>query len=112
MPVVAAATIPTISAASRTSRRTMRAVPNMALLGDDHALGGLLVEFADELVLAGLERPDEDRGLGLAGDHLLHLERMAFEFLRGRVLVVDHELHLLARGDLDAVRRELVVLDG
>src|SRR5689334_1226607 len=111
MPRVAAPMMPTIRAASRTSRKTTRAVPNMSLLGDDHALGGLLIELADELVLARLERPHEHRALRLARNDLLDLEVVALELLGGGVLVVDHDLHLLARGDLDAVGGELVVLD-
>src|ERR1700682_3571438 len=98
MPRVAAATMPMMSAASRTSRKTMRAVPNMALFRDDHAVGGLLVEFADELVFAGFQRAHVDRRLRLAGDHLLDLERAAFEFLGRRILVFDEELHFLSRG--------------
>src|SRR5689334_4992939 len=123
---VAAAMMPMISAASRTSRKTMRAVPNMVcysrdwpeqgrarqwLLRDDHALRRLLVELADELVFARLERPDDEGRRRLARDHLLAVELLALEFLRRRILVLDDELHLLARRHLDLVRREHVVLD-
>src|SRR5665213_2983650 len=112
MPRVAAATMPTISAASRTSRNTMSAVPNIALLRDDHAVRGLLVVLADELVLAGLERPDVDGRLAVAGNHLLDLERLALELLGRGVLVLDEEFHLLAGGNLDAVGGDLVAFEG
>src|SRR6185312_1306065 len=111
MPRVAAPTIPTMSEASRTSRKTMSAVPSM-LFRDDHALGGGGVEFAHELVFARLERPHEDRRLRLARDHLLDAKVGAVELLGGRVLVLDHEAHLLPRGDLDARGREAMPLDG
>src|SRR6202165_6163114 len=71
IPCVAAVTTPMMRAASRTSRNTMSAVPNMALLGDDHALGGLLVELAGERVFARLQGADDDRGLRLGGGYLL-----------------------------------------
>src|SRR5262249_31539781 len=95
---VAAATMPTISAASSTSRKTMIAVASMAdflLLHDHGALGGLLVVLADEGIAAGLEGPDEDRRGRLAGDHLFAIERVALEFLWRRVAVLDDELDLL-----------------
>src|ERR1051326_5059431 len=101
MPCVAAATMPTMSAASRTSRKTMSAVPNI-LFRDDHALGGLLVELADEPVFTGLERAHVDRRFRLAGNHLLDLQLLALEFLGRRILVVDDELHLLPGRHLDA----------
>src|SRR5437762_10725403 len=110
MPRVAAATMPTMSAASRTSRKTMSAVPNM-LFRDDHAFGGLLVEFANELVFARLERPDVEGGRRFTGDDLLAVEVVAVEFLGGGVLVLDHQLHLLAGRHGQRVRGEFVVLD-
>src|SRR5260221_13973048 len=110
-PRVAAPTMPRVSAASRTSRKTMRAVPNM-LFRDDHALGGLLGELADERVLARLQWTHEDRGPRLARDHLLDLQRRALELFGRGVLVFDDELHLLAGGYLDSVGDELVALDG
>src|SRR5215471_16423865 len=81
---VAAATMPMISAASRTSRKTMTAVANTRLLrlfGDDDALGGLFVVLADERIAPGFQGTDEDRRRRFAGDDLLAIEGMAFEFL-------------------------------
>src|SRR6266496_416151 len=112
---VAAATIPISSAASRTSRKTMTAVASMAnrrcLLGDDRALGGLFVVFADVLVASRLEGADEDRRRGFARDHLFAIERMAVEFFRCRIAVLDDELDLLAGRDHELGGLEFVVLD-
>ena len=83
----------------------------VALLGDDHALRGLFVVFADERIAARLERPDEDRRRRLAGDHLFAVERMALEFLGRRIAVLDDELDLLSGGHDELGRLELVVLD-
>src|SRR5512143_182256 len=111
MPRVAAATMLMSSAASRLSRNTMRADPNMGLLRDDHAARGLFVEFAKEGVLAGCERADVDRGLAVARDHFLAVELVALEFLGRAVLVLHDELDLLAGGHLELGWGELVVLD-
>src|SRR4051812_28009123 len=112
-PRVAAATMPTKSAASSDSRKTIRAAVNMGCLAcglfrDHRALRGLLVELTVERVAAGLERADEDRRLLPAGDHFLALEAVALELFRRAVLVVDDELDLLARLDLHFGGFELV----
>src|SRR5260221_9529702 len=78
-PRAAAYTTLTISAASRTSRKTRRAVASMNLLRDQHALGGLFVEFAVEGVAARLQRADEYHHTSLGGDDLFAVELIAFE---------------------------------
>src|SRR2546428_2274003 len=62
-----------------------------ALLRDDPALGGALVEIADEVVRALLERGHpEAEGLARR-DHFLDAEIVALELLGRRVLVGDDE---------------------
>src|SRR5689334_20100426 len=56
-PRLAAMTMPTISAASRISRKTIMAAASIVLLHHDEAARGL-VEIVDELVAARLQRPD------------------------------------------------------
>src|SRR5262245_17042268 len=83
MPLVAAMTMPTTSAASSTSRKTTTALgvdcgrrsnmrrprSSLRLLHDDNALGGVLIELADELVGAGLQRTDLEACFLAAADH-------------------------------------------
>src|SRR5258705_6465117 len=104
--------MPTRSAASKASRRaTTKVAPTATLLGDDSALGRLLVVLAHERVGAGLERAHADLQ-GLAGRHdLLDPQLLALELLGRRVLVGDHEHEGLARLHLDLLGREAVVLD-
>src|SRR5262245_14871217 len=115
MPLVAAMTMPTTSEASSISRLTMIAAASMGsrplLLHDDGALGAVLVELADELVAARVERPDRDGGGSAAGDHLLDVERVALEFLRRRIAVGDDQLDLLAGRHRNLRRVEAVILD-
>jgi hypothetical protein len=84
---------------------------SIGLLGDQHALCGIHVEFAEELVLARLERPDRDDDLALAGDDLFAIEAIALELLGCGVLVLDHQLDLLASGNLEFGGHEAVILD-
>src|SRR6266478_904616 len=100
-PRVAANTTLTTSAASSTSRKTSTAIPGTIdfLFRDQDALRGVPVEIAEERIAAGLERTDEDDDLPLGRDDLLAVELIALEFLCGRILVVDDELHFLVRRD-------------
>src|SRR5437870_6633551 len=83
-----------------------------ALLRDDPALGGALVEIADEVVRPLLERGHPEAE-GLARwDHLLDAEIVALELLGCRVLVGDDENEGRARRHRDLLRGEAVVLDG
>src|SRR6266508_4665656 len=88
-----------------------RGLAPAGLLRDQLAGCSLLVIFADERVLAGLERPDEDRRLSLAGNHLFAVELLALEFLGSGIVVLHDELDLRVRGYRDLRWRELVVLD-
>src|SRR5436190_12879611 len=108
---VEADTMPMMSAASRASRKTMSAVPNISLLRDDDAVGRLFVELADELIFTRLQGPEEEGAGRLSRNDLFAVELLTLELFRGRVLVLDHEFHLLPGRHFDPVRRELVVLD-
>src|SRR6516165_5872511 len=113
-PTLAASTMPTISAASSTSRNTMMAAPSIAtyrLLRDYVTASGLWVKIAEELVLAGLQRADIHGDLLAAAHRFLASELGALEFLRCRVVVLDRQGDFLARRHLDFSWLELVVLD-
>jgi len=90
----------------------MSGYSNSHLFRDDHALGGVLMVFADERILSGLERPDAHDALAIADDDLLDLQGVALEFLGRRVIVDDGDGVALACRDLELGRGELVVLDG
>src|SRR5262249_12726056 len=71
-----AMTMPTTSAASSTSRKTIRADEantGCPLLRDDPAFSRILVELSDDLIATGLERLDGELHLAAAGDDLLEL---------------------------------------
>src|SRR3989442_4774091 len=103
--------MPSSSAASKASRSVTTKVAPMRLLGDDPALGRLLVVLAHEREGAGLEGAHADLH-GLAGrHHLLDPEILALELLGGLVLVGDHEHERLAGLDRDLLRPEAGVLD-
>src|SRR5437899_7483034 len=86
--------------------------PPCALLRDDPALGGALVEIADEVVRPLLERGHpEAEGLARRDD-FLDAEIVALELLGPRVLVGDDEDEGRARRHRDLLRGEAVVLDG
>src|SRR5512135_1535594 len=110
---VAAATMPMMSAASSTSRKTIMAVPNMVclLLRDDRALRGRRVEFAHEGVASCIQRPDVERCAAMPGNDLLAVQRKAVEFFRCGILVLYQQLDLLAGGDDQFGRLETMLLD-
>src|SRR5262245_25305912 len=107
-PRVAASTMLMISPASITSPKTITRAPSITLFRDYHALGGLGMELADELVTTGVQRSDPHQAFRLAGDHLLDLERGAIEFFRRGIFVADIDRHALARRNADFRRFELV----
>src|SRR5450759_3324996 len=116
---VAAARIPMMMDASSTSRKTMMAVANMALsvclidlLGDDDALGGGFVKFSDERVTSWGKRADVNRGGAVSGNHFFPVQRIAVEFLRGSILILDQELDLRAGRNRELGRLELMVFNG
>src|SRR5882724_12327265 len=85
--------------------------PPCALFRDDTALGGALVEIADEVVRSLLERGHpEAEGLARR-DHFLDAEIVALELLGRRVLVGDDEDEGRACGHRDLLRGEAVILD-
>ena len=69
------------------------------------------VEVAEKLVLPGFQWADINGNLVAARDHLLTPQFGAFEFFRGRILIVDDESNFLARRDLDFGGLKSVVLD-
>src|SRR5882757_8381143 len=112
---VTASTMPMIRPASKTSRKTMISAAittRSCLLLFDHqcAAGDLLVILVEEFVAAGLLRAHVDGGVAAAGDHLLDLQGLAFEFHRlgVEILQLDHDRGIGGRGDLD--RLEFLVL--
>src|SRR5437762_14324690 len=78
-PWLAAMTMPTISAASSPSRKTMIAV---ASIGSAHhqKAPARRVEIIEKLVAPGLQRSDEDAGRAAGRDDLLAMQRRALEF--------------------------------
>src|SRR6266404_163938 len=113
-PVLAARTMPTISAASSTSRNTMIAAPSIwtiLLFHNDVTTRSGRVEVAEKFVPPGLERADIDGDLFSAGDHLLAPELGAFEFFRCWIVIFHNQSNFLADRDLDFGRPEFVVLD-
>src|SRR3954447_17839958 len=110
-PREAAMTMPMISPASSTSRKTMTSAPSMLLFRDHDALGRVCVELAHELVTPGVERPDPHQAFRFARDDLFDLECGTVELLRRGVLVADVDGHPFAGGHPDLLRLELVVPD-
>src|SRR5437762_11619910 len=108
-PRLAAMTMPTISAASSTSRKTMIAVASIGrLFGYEDAARGA-VEIVEELVAAGGERPDKNADRRARPDHFLAMQRAALEFGRLGLLVLDRQLDLDPRRDRHLGGLELVV---
>src|SRR5215469_6388185 len=113
-PVLAASTMPTISAASNTSRKTMMAAPSIVdrpLSRNNVAACGLRVEIPEELVFARFQRADINGDLVATGHHFFTTQLGALKFLRCRIVVLDDQRDLLAGWDLNFSRMELVVLD-
>src|SRR5947208_7063725 len=111
-PWLAAMTMPTISAASSTSRNTMIAVAStrpLLLNDEDAARGGM--EIVEKLVASGFERADENAGCFARRDDLLAMQRVALEFGSNRLLIADDQLDLGIRPDLHFARHELVIPD-
>src|SRR5258708_8209589 len=103
--------MPSSSAASKPSRRTMTKVAPNGLLRDDLAPCRLVV-VVQEHVGAGLQRPHANAD-GFARRHdPLEPEVLALDLRRLRVLVGDHEQEGLARLDLHFLGRDLLVLVG
>src|SRR5262245_46124991 len=121
MPLVAAMTMPTTSAASSTSRKTttalgvdcgrrssIAAVSSWSfLLHDDNAHGVVLIDLADELVGAGLQRTNFEARFLAAANHFLDVQRLALEFLGCVVGILDRDRHFLTGGNLQLRRLEL-----
>ena len=62
-------------------------------------------------ISARTEGPDVQHDLGFRGDVLFPIERIALEFLRCVVLIVDDDADLFAGGDLQFGGNELMILD-
>src|ERR1700731_3259966 len=89
-PWLAAMTMPTISAASSTSRKTMIAVASIGLCLFHHkATTRRAVEVVKEFVGAGIERADKDADLAAGLDDLLAMQHGALEFRVDGLLVLD-----------------------
>src|SRR5690242_8343213 len=111
----------TISAASSTSRKTSSATPSMRLflypvpfnpsLHDQHTVAGVLMEIVEELVVALVQRADEDRDLAVGQHDLLAVEFVAFELGWRGILIVHQHLELGVGRYRQLGRLELVVLD-
>ena len=91
-PCVAASTMPTISPASNTSRKTMIRLASIGLFlrrshGGDRAVRHVRMIVVEERVGAGLQRPGHDGDLAARHDDLLHPQVGALELGRRRVLV-------------------------
>src|SRR5215510_9987932 len=103
--------MPSRRAASKASRSVTTKVAPMGLLGDNDALGGLLVILAHERVPPGLERAHPDlQGLA-GGNDLLDAQLLALELLSRAILVGDHEHERSPRLHLDLLGLEAVLLD-
>src|SRR3954451_7641273 len=116
MPRLVARAMPAISAASRTSRKSMIAVASiaavsyfpMALLCDQKA-AIVRLKIIKELVPSRLQRADIDRPGRARRDHLLAAQRMAFEFSRALLLVLDRQFDFRPGGHLNFSRRKPAV---
>src|SRR5437868_6220254 len=91
-PLVAASTMPTMSPASMTSRKTISKLASTRLLRDHHALRGVGMILAHEVVLPGRERPQPHDALSAAGDDLFDMKRRRVEFLGAGILVGEKDL--------------------
>src|SRR6185437_421038 len=116
MPWVAASTMPTISPASSTSRKTMSSLASMGsvlLLGGGHgAGGGVGVILVEELVSARLQRPGLHADLAAGHNDLLHPKIAALELGRRVVLVGDLDSEPLARRHRHLGGVEPMILEG
>src|ERR1700722_4649422 len=111
MPSVAANTMPTISPASSTSRKTMSRLASMSAPSHaEHALGQRRIIVAEESVDAGLQRPDHHDDGRMRGHDLFDLEVVALEFLGRGVQVVHLDRKPLAGRGGDRAWREVMVL--
>src|SRR5947209_5356115 len=81
-PLVAASTMPTIRPASMTSRNTINKLASTRLLRDHHALRGVRMVFAHEVVAPGREWPQAHDALSATRHNLLHVKCRRVEFLR------------------------------
>src|SRR5579864_1300085 len=111
-PRLAAMTIPTISAASSTSRKTMMAVASIgALLLHYQAAARCLIEIVKELIGTGIERPDKNADLTASRDDLLAVQDGALEFGIDHLLILDDQLDFDPSGNGNIARYELMILD-
>src|SRR6266550_334888 len=111
-PWVAAMTMPTIRAASSTSRKTMIAVASTPplLLHDDDAAGRGM-EIVKEHVAPALQRADIDADRASRRYHLFTMQRRALELGRDCLLVADRQFHLGAGRNFHLGRHKSVILD-
>src|SRR5262249_14515823 len=82
-----------------------------SLFRDDHALGGVRMKLAEELVTAGRQRSHAHQPCRFARNDLLDLERGALEFFGARILVADIDRDAFTRRHPDFLRLEGVVAD-
>src|SRR5882672_6745712 len=110
--------MPTIRPAWKTSRKTMISAAIMMgsyglLFNHQRAAGDLLVVLVEEFVAAGLLCAHVDGGVAAAGDYLLDLQGLAFEFHRlgVEVLQLDHDRGVGGRGDLGRIEFFILVAE-
>src|SRR5579862_9482172 len=110
-PLVAASTMPTIRPASMTSRKTIRRLASMALLGDHHALRGIGMVFAHEIVAARRERPEAHDAFIAASDDFFDMQCRGVEFLCAGILVREKDLRWHVRLHMDLGGGEFVIFE-
>src|SRR5208283_3701571 len=105
--------MPMIRPASMTSRKTTMSAPSMndRLFHDQHALGGLRMIVAEEIIFARRKRGDAHRRLGLAGDDFLDPQRLALELLRCSIEILDRQRDRFARRRMELGGVEAMILD-
>ena len=67
------------------------------------------MKIVKEAVGAALQRPDIEADLAPGRNDLLDFEIVALELSRGRIEILDDELHALVGGDGQLLRREFVL---
>src|SRR6202030_1725850 len=108
-PAVTAMTMPTISPASKTSRKTIRSAASTGTSWYDQGALCLMVEVVDKIVAARLLRPHMDDRFAAGRDDLLEMQFAAFESEGDVTEVLDPNIERLAGRRVQFGGIELVI---
>src|SRR5262249_42098395 len=111
---VTAMTMPMMSPASKTSRKTMisAASTGVSLLHDQGAPGRVLVEVVKEFVAPRRKRTQVDGPFPVRRNHLFHPQSHAFEFGRGGIEILDAQHDRPVGRGMQLGRLEFVIANG